>query len=81
MATVSPASPPEPSAPELPFLDGRPKKLLIGGEWVNAASGRTFPSVDPSTGGVIAELAEAGREDADRAVAAPGPRSRARGGG
>ena len=70
MATVSPASPPEPSAPELPFLDGRPKKLLIGGEWVNAASGRTFPSVDPSTGGVIAELAEAGREDADRAVAA-----------
>jgi aldehyde dehydrogenase (NAD+) len=64
MATVSL------TRPELPFLDGRPKKLLIGGEWTAAASGRTFPSVDPSTGEVIAELAEAGREDADRAVAA-----------
>jgi aldehyde dehydrogenase (NAD+) len=57
-------------APALPFLDGSPKRLLIGGEWQPAASGRTFPSVDPSTGRVIAELAEAGAEDADRAVAA-----------
>jgi len=32
MATVSPTRPPEPSPPGLPFLDGRPKKLLIGGE-------------------------------------------------
>jgi aldehyde dehydrogenase (NAD+) len=52
------------------FLDGRPKKLLIGGRWRAAASGRTFPSVDPSTGEVIAELAEAGTQDAGRAVAA-----------
>ncbi len=52
------------------FLDGKPKKLLIGGEWVDAASGATFPSVNPSTGAVIAELAEAGAADADRAVAA-----------
>ena len=37
MATVFPARPPEPSAPELPFLDGRPKKLLIGGEWIDTA--------------------------------------------
>src|SRR5262245_8461209 len=70
MATVSPTSPPAPRPPELPFLDRRPKKLLIGGEWTAAASGRTFPSVDPSTGEVIAELAAAGRDDADRAVAA-----------
>ena len=65
MATVSLTSP-----PELPFLDGRPKKLLIDGEWTAAASGRTFPSINPSTGEVIAELAEAGTQDADRAVAA-----------
>jgi aldehyde dehydrogenase (NAD+) len=57
--------------PTLPFLlDRRPKRQLIGGQWVEAASGKTFPSVNPSTGEVIAELAEAGAEDADRAVAA-----------
>ena len=54
----------------LPFLQGGPKKLLIGGEWVDAASGRTFPAVNPSTGEVIAELAEGDAADADRAVAA-----------
>jgi aldehyde dehydrogenase (NAD+) len=46
------------------------KQLLIGGEWVPAACGRTFPSVNPSTGEVIAELAAGDAEDADRAVAA-----------
>ena len=54
----------------LPFLDGRPKQLLIGGEWGPAASGTTFPSIDPSTGAVVAELAEGDAADADRAVAA-----------
>jgi aldehyde dehydrogenase (NAD+) len=54
----------------LPFLNGQPKKLLIGGEWVEAASGRTFPSINPSTGKVIAEVAEGDAEDANRAVAA-----------
>ncbi len=53
-----------------PILDGKPKRLLIGGEWVDALSGATFPSVNPSTGEVIAELAEADGADADRAVAA-----------
>ncbi|HEY8527676.1 MAG TPA: aldehyde dehydrogenase family protein [Acidimicrobiales bacterium] len=64
------ASPAVPAEPPLPFLADAPKRLLIGGEWVPAASGRTFPSVDPSTGRVIAELAEGGAEDVDRAVAA-----------
>ncbi|SEG83934.1 aldehyde dehydrogenase (acceptor) [Thermomonospora echinospora] len=59
-----------PRTDTLTFLDGRPKRLLIGGRWVEAASGRTFPSVNPSNGEVIAELAEAGAADADRAVAA-----------
>ena len=52
------------------FLDGKPKRLLIGGQWVEALSGRTFDSVNPSTGKVIAQLAEGGAEDVDRAVAA-----------
>jgi aldehyde dehydrogenase (NAD+) len=54
----------------LSFLEEGRKGLLIGGEWVSAVSGKTFPTVDPSTGKVIAELAEGGAEDADRAVAA-----------
>lgn len=52
------------------LLDGHPTRLLIGGQWVEAASGKTFPSINPSTGEVIAELAEADAADADRAVAA-----------
>src|SRR6266700_1969898 len=52
------------------ILDSRPRRLLIDGRWVDAASGKTFPSINPSTGKVIAELAEGGAEDANRAVAA-----------
>ncbi|ADP83486.1 aldehyde dehydrogenase family protein [Pseudofrankia inefficax] len=52
------------------FLKTGPKKLLIGGEWVDAAGGRTFTSVNPSTGATIAELAEGDATDVDRAVAA-----------
>ena len=47
-----------------------PKKLLIGADWVDAADGRTFETVDPATGEVICEVAHAGSEDVDRAVAA-----------
>jgi aldehyde dehydrogenase (NAD+) len=46
------------------------KQLLIGGEWRNAASGKTMPVVNPATEEVIAEVASAGREDVDAAVAA-----------
>jgi aldehyde dehydrogenase (NAD+) len=59
-----------PPAQLAPFLDNRPKKLLIGGSWVESRSGATFPSVNPSTGAQIAELAAADAADADRAVAA-----------
>ncbi len=47
-----------------------PKRLFIGGEWVEAASGRTFDVFDPATGAVIVAMPEAGAEDVDRAVAA-----------
>src|SRR2546421_1692856 len=52
------------------FLKGQPKKLFIGGRWVDATSGKTFETVDPATGEVLALVAEAGAEDVDRAVAA-----------
>jgi acyl-CoA reductase-like NAD-dependent aldehyde dehydrogenase len=44
-------------------------KMLIGGEWVNSASGATFEATSPSTGEVIARVAEGAREDAQRAIA------------
>jgi len=48
----------------------RPRPLLIDGKWVAAASGRTFPTYDPATGEVIAQVAEGGGEDIHRAVKA-----------
>src|SRR2546422_11727646 len=50
-----------------PFLRSSPKTLFIGGRWVEAASGKTFPTFDPSNGEVLAEVAEGDREDIDRA--------------
>src|SRR5687767_6651571 len=45
-------------------------RLVIGGEQVDAVSGETFESEDPSTGEVFATVAKAGKEDVDRAVQA-----------
>jgi aldehyde dehydrogenase (NAD+) len=47
-----------------------PHRLLIGGERLDAADGRTFETLDPATGRVIAEVPQAGAEDVDRAVRA-----------
>src|SRR2546429_4267014 len=52
------------------FLKGQPKKLFIGGRWVDATSGKTFDTIDPATGEVLARVAEGAAEDIDRAVAA-----------
>jgi acyl-CoA reductase-like NAD-dependent aldehyde dehydrogenase len=52
------------------FLEGAPKKLLIGGRWVEAVSGRTFTTIDPTTEQPLSAVAEAAGEDVDRAVAA-----------
>ncbi|KAI4343766.1 hypothetical protein L6164_011075 [Bauhinia variegata] len=43
---------------------------LINGQFVDAASGKTFPAYDPRTGDVIARVAEGDHEDIDRAVSA-----------
>ncbi|KAL8091635.1 hypothetical protein AgCh_034044 [Apium graveolens] len=45
-------------------------KLLINGQFVDSASGKTFPTLDPRTGEVIADIAEGDAEDINRAVSA-----------
>ncbi len=47
-----------------------PRFMVIGGTKAAAASGRCFPTVDPASGRVIAEIPAGGAADADRAVAA-----------
>src|SRR5437868_7920833 len=49
---------------------GKPRKMLINGKWVEAASGKTFPTYNPATGEVLAQIAEGDREDINRAVEA-----------
>jgi phenylacetaldehyde dehydrogenase len=46
------------------------RPMLIDGKFVPAASGKTFDSYDPSTGDVVARVAEGDREDVERAVRA-----------
>lgn len=64
------------TASERPLSDavraflGRPKRMFIGGEWVEAQSGAGFDSLDPATGERIARLPAAEAGDIDRAVAA-----------
>jgi betaine-aldehyde dehydrogenase len=45
-------------------------KNLVGGEWVDSASGDTMEVLNPATGEAIAEVPRAGAEDVDRAVQA-----------
>ena len=46
-----------------------PRKMLIGGKWLDSASGKTFPTYNPATGEVLARVAEGDHADVDRAVA------------
>ncbi len=62
---------PHPNSPKAEgFLKGGPRKLLIGGKWVAAKSGKTFETINPATEEVIATVAEAGQADVDDAVKA-----------
>src|SRR5688572_30037440 len=47
-----------------------PYRMLIDGEWVAAASGRTLEVMDPATATVMATVPDAQAEDVDRAVKA-----------
>ena len=46
------------------------EELIIGGKRMPAADGKTFETLNPATGEVLAQVAEAGEEDVNRAVAA-----------
>jgi succinate-semialdehyde dehydrogenase/glutarate-semialdehyde dehydrogenase len=54
---------------ERTVVDAVPKKLYIGGKWVDGSEG-LLPVEDPATGETIAEVADASPEDALRALAA-----------
>jgi phenylacetaldehyde dehydrogenase len=48
----------------------RPRRMLIDGKWVEAASGKTFTTYDPATEEPLAEVAAGDKEDVERAVRA-----------
>jgi aldehyde dehydrogenase (NAD+) len=48
----------------------RHTECFIGGRWVAAKSGKTFPTINPATEEVIAEVADGTGDDVDRAVRA-----------
>jgi aldehyde dehydrogenase (NAD+) len=46
--------------------------MLIGGKWLDTASGKRFESRNPATGELLATVAEGQAEDINRAVVAAG---------
>ncbi|HTV53833.1 MAG TPA: aldehyde dehydrogenase family protein [Terriglobia bacterium] len=54
--------------PHVVSFTSKTHKMLINGKWVEAASGKTFPTYNPATGEVLSQVAEGDREDIDRAV-------------
>jgi phenylacetaldehyde dehydrogenase len=57
-------------SPKVSHFLKKPLRMLINGEWVEAASGKTFPVFDPTNGDVVVQVAEGDRADIDRAVKA-----------
>jgi aldehyde dehydrogenase (NAD+) len=60
----------ETTALEATALPDVPLRLLIGGEWCEAASGKRFATLNPATEEVLAEVSEAEAPEIDAAVAA-----------
>ena len=46
----------------------KPARMLIGGQWREASSGETLPSIDPATGNVLSHFPSGTALDADEAV-------------
>ncbi|KAJ6656709.1 hypothetical protein lerEdw1_003596 [Lerista edwardsae] len=64
--TAATAAVPAPNPkPDVPHT-----KIFINNEWHDAVSKKTFPTVDPSTGEVICQVAEGDKADVDKAVKA-----------
>ncbi|TNN02860.1 aldehyde dehydrogenase, mitochondrial [Takifugu rubripes] len=62
------------SAAAIPVPNTQPEvhfnKLFINNEWHDAVNGKTFPTINPSTGEVICQVAEADEADVNKAVKA-----------
>jgi aldehyde dehydrogenase (NAD+) len=56
--------------PTKPDIQVKYTKCLIDGQWVDAASGKTFETINPATGDVICKVAEGDAADVDKAVKA-----------
>jgi acyl-CoA reductase-like NAD-dependent aldehyde dehydrogenase len=54
----------------LKWIQAGPKRMLIGGQWVEARSGETRATINPATEGVLTRVAEGAAADVDAAVAA-----------
>jgi aldehyde dehydrogenase (NAD+) len=67
MATAT-ASPTRERTVKAPKVKDQP--LLIGGKWQDSVSGKTFATLNPSTGEVICQVAEGDKADVDLAVKA-----------
>jgi len=52
------------------FLSAQPMKMLVNGEWVDAAGGARFETRDPGEGTVLAAVPAGDAPDVDRAVQA-----------
>jgi aldehyde dehydrogenase (NAD+) len=52
------------------FLRSSPRKLLIGGKWMAAKSGKVFETINPANEEVLALIAEGDKADVDEAVKA-----------
>jgi aldehyde dehydrogenase (NAD+) len=62
-----------------PYASGGFKPMLINGEWVKSASGKTFERRNPATGDLLATVAEGDAEDINVRSLQPGAPSKARG--
>ena len=51
-------------------IEIKPGRLFIGGKWVDPTSSKVFPTINPATGEVLTQLADADERDADAAVQA-----------
>lgn len=58
------------AAPIKPDVEIKYTQCLIDGQWVPAASGKTFETINPATGDVLAQVAEGDKADVDKAVKA-----------
>jgi aldehyde dehydrogenase (NAD+) len=65
---ASTAAPEKSKAVKPPRVKDQP--MFIGGKWVDSASGKTFPTLNPATGETICQVAEGDKADIDLAVKA-----------